>query len=612
MSYKERLVKLLKTEVKVPTRNTSKETGLKRSSIQTEYKNKKKRKKTHTKRKTCNGNSLNSSPSSTYSNSNGNDVSAIYSDSDVEINVSTSNESDWVRKLETDITPSKSEYLESLPKGTDVDTIYHVPDNATENDIFSTVEDVSYNEDDDDCLILGNETVSEMTVDKDDKACVDCYNINNGKVLHIRDKNNVYLHGSCNLTRNSSEVSVHSLRGFSYLFLQNVHDGNYSYSKHLVKIELYKHGMKKIDVGDIFSQWNVEDSIVMCKNIDNFMLPYIEKHISQKILPLSQKQFPMLNTNDIGDINMLEHSLQWDVINLINKNTKLMICGGKGVGKNPGQPEFTISGCVSAVVVKTPILGPNFTHLRKPDRCIFINNIDVGLEPDQYIKCVIELLKQCEDFKGVPTLVNYIGYTQSYAINIDLTVDAVAEYSNMFGRNDIMDLCYDLIMIDSMSDKLTSWQAQGRTTREMCILSYFSQIVDETLSLTSKNVPLYKISLNDITLVCANSKEITNKLAVFNANLVGLCSVTDASDIYNCHGWGVVRGISDEVLVLITPAEEDILDMVTHLLIGSVTLPASVLMYEDTNVGLIPYVSLGCKTKFNFIPKRSYLPKKMC
>lgn len=556
MSYKERLVKLLKTEVKVPTRDTSKETGLKRSSIQTEYKNKKKRKKTHTKRKTCNGNSLNSSSSSTYSNSNGNDVSAIYSDSDVEINVSTSNESDWVRKLETDITPSKSEYLESLPKGTDVDTIYHVPDNATENDIFSTVEDVSYNEDDDDCLILGNETVSEMTVDKDDKACVDCYNINNGKVLHIRDKNNVYLHGSfilslvygnvhilgCNLTRNSSEVSVHSLRGFSYLFLQNVHDGNYSYSKHLVKIELYKHGMKKIDVGDIFSQWNVEDSIVMCKNIDNFMLPYIEKHISQKILPLSQKQFPMLNTNDIGDINMLEHSLQWDVVNLINKNTKLMICGGKGVGKStllkymintlllkydsvlvidldPGQPEFTISGCVSAVVVKTPILGPNFTHLRKPDRCIFINNIDVGLEPDQYIKCVIELLKQCEDFKGVPTLVNYIGYTQSYAINIvstiityvlptillqinssqhtknfekDLTVDAVAEYSNMFGRNDIMDLCYDLIMIDSMSDKLTSWQAQGRTTREMCILSYFSQIVDETLSLTSKNVPLYK------------------------------------------------------------------------------------------------------------------------
>ncbi|XP_069681346.1 polynucleotide 5'-hydroxyl-kinase NOL9 isoform X2 [Periplaneta americana] len=68
-----------------------------------------------------------------------------------------------------------------------------------------------------------------------------------------------------------------------------------------------------------------------------------------------------------------------------------VMCGGKGVGKStflrflvnqclphfgevlcldfdPGQPEFNVPGCVSAVVLKEPLLGPNFTHLVIPER----------------------------------------------------------------------------------------------------------------------------------------------------------------------------------------------------------------------------------------------------
>jgi len=67
-----------------------------------------------------------------------------------------------------------------------------------------------------------------------------------------------------------------------------------------------------------------------------------------------------------------------------------VVCGGKGMGKStfvrflvnrslpvfgevvcldldPGQPEFTIPGCVSAVIVKQPLLGPSFTHLTTPE-----------------------------------------------------------------------------------------------------------------------------------------------------------------------------------------------------------------------------------------------------
>lgn len=37
---------------------------------------------------------------------------------------------------------------------------------------------------------------------------------------------------------------------------------------------------------------------------------------------------------------------------------------------DPGQPEFTVSGLISATLVTEPLLGPNFTHLKQPDKYI--------------------------------------------------------------------------------------------------------------------------------------------------------------------------------------------------------------------------------------------------
>lgn len=46
--------------------------------------------------------------------------------------------------------------------------------------------------------------------------------------------------------------------------------------------------------------------------------------------------------------------------------------GGGGpvlvVDLDPGQSEFTVPGSVTATVVRAPLLGPNFTHLRTPDK----------------------------------------------------------------------------------------------------------------------------------------------------------------------------------------------------------------------------------------------------
>lgn len=38
---------------------------------------------------------------------------------------------------------------------------------------------------------------------------------------------------------------------------------------------------------------------------------------------------------------------------------------------DPGQAEFTVAGNISATVVTTPLLGPNYTHLKTPEMYVF-------------------------------------------------------------------------------------------------------------------------------------------------------------------------------------------------------------------------------------------------
>lgn len=53
--------------------------------------------------------------------------------------------------------------------------------------------------------------------------------------------------------------------------------------------------------------------------------------------------------------------LRYQVNKLLGKGPVLV------VDLDPGQCEFTVAGNISATVVTQPLLGPNFTHLKKPE-----------------------------------------------------------------------------------------------------------------------------------------------------------------------------------------------------------------------------------------------------
>ncbi|XP_075223814.1 polynucleotide 5'-hydroxyl-kinase nol9-like isoform X2 [Lycorma delicatula] len=93
------------------------------------------------------------------------------------------------------------------------------------------------------------------------------------------------------------------------------------------------------------------------------------------------------------------------------EGSRTILCGGSGVGKStllrylvnrslsswdkvlvidfdPGQSEFTVPGCVSAFLINTPLLGPNFTHISNPLRSFFYGSVDVIHNLKFYFICI--------------------------------------------------------------------------------------------------------------------------------------------------------------------------------------------------------------------------------
>lgn len=125
-----------------------------------------------------------------------------------------------------------------------------------------------------------------------------------------------------------------------------------------------------------------------------------------------------------------------------------MLLGGKGVGKStllrylvnrmlkvtrsvliidfdPGQPEFNPAGCVSATLISTPLLGPNFTHFNKvPIFSYFVGDADIlTCGPDQYLRSCRQLLGDCRmklSLSNVPIIINTMGFTNGVGLDVNL------------------------------------------------------------------------------------------------------------------------------------------------------------------------------------------------
>ena len=139
------------------------------------------------------------------------------------------------------------------------------------------------------------------------------------------------------------------------------------------------------------------------------------------------------------EISFNEHHfkvLQHWINNLKNKKERLIVVGEKNTGKSsfirylinqslehspciaylecdPGQTEFAAPGNVALSLIRSPLLGPPFTHASVPEYSCFTSFVTPVSHPHYYIKCIkLVLKKYLKDHASIPLVVNTMGWLQ--------------------------------------------------------------------------------------------------------------------------------------------------------------------------------------------------------
>uniref|UniRef100_A0A6P7GR93 Polynucleotide 5'-hydroxyl-kinase NOL9 n=1 Tax=Diabrotica virgifera virgifera TaxID=50390 RepID=A0A6P7GR93_DIAVI len=458
----------------------------------------------------------------------------------------------------------------------------------------------------------------------------------------------------CVLDKRSKVVDLYSPRGGSLLALKNITNEKESV-KNLASLKehdvLKETTINKKDVIFIVSSGTESDKI-----------KFLKQYTSEQIFPnITNSKTPQVTFYNSGKFNAIAIHPEWDsIIKMVNESSRMLVVGGTGVGKStfvrysinrllsmfpkvrvidldPGQSEFTVPGCISVIEVSEPVLGPSYTHLRKVKRSV-LTNIDTGNAVNKYLNGIKKLMNSITNFEDMPTLINYMGFTQSKGINIacsavtfvkpthlvqikslddrnnfetKLKARILKDYCNIFVSDNSNSLKYSHIQLMSMnSQKKVGFSLKPRQIREMAVVAYFSQIMsDDVNHLSSHKIPMYKINLSAIKLSNDRGQKIPP--AAVNAQLVALCSEKDSDGYFEVLGHGIVREIDEPKnrLVLITPELPQVLENVFHLVRHSVPLPPSMYMDISDVTTSIPFVMTGeVDNRLDQMTRRSYLP----
>lgn len=339
---------------------------------------------------------------------------------------------------------------------------------------------------------------------------------------------------------------------------------------------------------------------------------------------------------------------------------RLMLLGGKGVGKStllrflvnqliqqcgavlvvdfdPGQPELFPAGSVSASLVSSPFLGPNFTHLQQPLYTYFVGDADIVGCPERYVRSCRQILNDCRmdlTLGAIPTIINTMGFTSG--IGLDVTLDLirysqphqilqissrsprrnfpalldhefVTQHQRGWLTNGYCDTLpeYELQAIYSSSElsekSLEEWGFRPSELRQIGLMSYFSKLSSGPEWSLMDAAP-YRISWQELAVcICHESVPPSLTMGALNASLVALCVLdSDAAasvsyyqattgqypkilremPLMPCVGYGFVRGIdtTQGYVYLVSPEPADRLARVNCLVMGGVRLPESLLL----------------------------------
>lgn len=271
-------------------------------------------------------------------------------------------------------------------------------------------------------------------------------------------------------------LEVYSPKIHSFVPIQSISSSETShYNLSKVTDQLTKFGVDldiPCSLKEILEQCTEGWTILLLQNLEKTLTQFLDKYSQTRLFPKVEKNNSMyywqevskaelvlqanLYLNERGDeISMppVWKNVSMDFIKTdlttVSKS-RYIVFGGKGVGKStalrhminrtlpfvqskkivlldldPGQAECTPPGSVSLVVIKKPLLGPNFTHLLTPYHEISLGQVNVGECVSFYLSAVaklVEVLNKDERLKGLSVVVNTMGFCRSIGEDIACTI----------------------------------------------------------------------------------------------------------------------------------------------------------------------------------------------
>ena len=363
-----------------------------------------------------------------------------------------------------------------------------------------------------------------------------------------------------------------------------------------------------------------------------------------------------------------------------NRTPRVLVAGGKGVGKSsflrcyvnrlrkllnaksvlyldldPGQAEFTIPGCVSATVVSSNLLGPNFCHVSSfKQRLVFnLGQINVANCVESYLEALRMLAKTVKEdpaLSSMPTCINTMGFNVGLGAHImketvrlfcpSTLVVLSSRHANKNYRLDFERLLPDrcnlltfAAMPESEDVKMTQHDLWGipepRKLRDLVVLAFLARFPQ--LSGDCK-----RIGFGHLAVQVAHSEDNGGDKSarrdlpdLINASLVSLSHVppevirrssekslgiVPRKHVAQCLGFGVVRGVDREKssVYIVTDLEDVQLRelQVNCVTVGCVRLPDSVFKCQVVGAIRPPYLSRVMSSNPMAEPwKRSGKPK---
>ncbi|XP_044735900.1 polynucleotide 5'-hydroxyl-kinase nol9 [Chrysoperla carnea] len=471
---------------------------------------------------------------------------------------------------------------------------------------------------------------------------------------------------------------IHSLAGASFLCFETCYDSNLLLpNENLSELGLNKNIIKSLEPSDCILKF---EPYTLSK------IQFIDNYIKQKFIPQIREDNEIeqflkcrLEIEDDTFRSIFKSNPQWDqpIQSIIStNNSKTILCGGKNAGKSTlfrytvnkllnynnavlsldfdiGQSEFSVPGCISVVKVTKPLLGPNYTHLQKPERSYFLGTISVVNNMDGYLYGIKYILDYCStnpSYQNIPWVINTMGFVKDIGFSImihlarmiqpthiiqiiqtnrkenypvNLSAQLLNNSPNMPGwHEDYKGYCaHELYLVNKFTEMKhylkdntvanpvnTHWGFRPNELRNVCMISYVNGIIKKENQSLLEVQPVVT-TMDDVKLVSSNISE-TLIPSLFNGNFVALCreqKIEYDKVLYICEGFGIIRGIDNKDIYLLTPLNLQTLKNVTHIMLSAEPLPPSIYMNTKCMDCSVPYVSASKskQMKTTIAPQRS-------